>query len=69
MLGLKIQRQIFNNTGGFFDFFSMYYIQHCFICRPSVSTVSEDAEVEPRTVAISALEVRRSNHYRLDLIH
>jgi hypothetical protein len=22
------------------------YIQHCFICRPSDSTVSEDAEIE-----------------------
>ncbi len=40
----------------------MYCIQHCFICRPSDSTVSEDAGVEPRTVATSALEVRRSNH-------
>jgi hypothetical protein len=54
-----------------FDFliFFMHYIQHCFICRPSDSTVSEDAEIEPRTVATSALTVRRSNHYRLDLIH
>jgi hypothetical protein len=38
--------------GGFCDFFFfMYDIQHCFICRPSDSTVSEDAEIEPRTVA------------------
>jgi hypothetical protein len=29
----------------------MYVIQHCFICRPSESTVSEDAAIEPRTVA------------------
>jgi hypothetical protein len=49
-------------------------IQHCFICRPSDSTVSEDAWIEPRTVATSALAVRRSNHSarshhkRLDLI-
>jgi hypothetical protein len=28
----------------------MYVIQHCFICRPSDSTVSEDARIEPRTV-------------------
>jgi hypothetical protein len=41
--------------------FSMYCIQHCFICRPSDSTVSEDAAIEPRTVATSALAVRRSN--------
>jgi hypothetical protein len=25
-----------------------YFIQHCFICRPSGSTVSEDAGIEPR---------------------
>ncbi len=43
----------------------MYCIQHCFIRRPSDSTVSEDAEIEPRTVATSALAVR---HW-LDLIH
>jgi hypothetical protein len=30
---------------------TMYCIQHCFICRPSDSTVSEDAGIEPRTVA------------------
>jgi hypothetical protein len=40
----------------------MYCIQHCFICRPSDSTVSEDAGIDPRTVATSALAVRRSNH-------
>jgi hypothetical protein len=34
--------------------FSMYCIQHCFICRPSDSTVW--------TAATSALAVRRSNH-------
>jgi hypothetical protein len=47
--------------GGFFLFFS-YYIQHCFICRPSDSTVPTDAGIEPRTVATCALAVRRSNH-------
>jgi hypothetical protein len=54
----------------------MYFIQHCFICRPSDSTVSEDAWIEPRTVATLALSVRRSNHSarspprsRFDLIH
>jgi hypothetical protein len=47
---------------GVLGFFSMYCIQHCFICRPSDSTVSEDAEIEPKTVATSALAVRRSNH-------
>jgi hypothetical protein len=47
---------------GIFDFFSVYCIQHCFICRPSDSTVSEDAVIEPRTVPTLALAVRRSNH-------
>jgi hypothetical protein len=62
---------------GFFGFFLfMYDIQHCFICRPSDSTGSEDAGIKPRTVATAALAVRRSNHsarshpqIRLDLIH
>jgi hypothetical protein len=40
----------------------MYFVQHCFICRPSDSTVSEDAGIEPRTVATSAMAVRRSSH-------
>jgi hypothetical protein len=40
----------------------MYNIQHCFICRPSDFTVSEDAGIEPRKVATTALAVRRSNH-------
>ncbi len=34
--------------------FFIYVIQHCFICRPSDSTVLEDATL--------ALTVRRSNH-------
>ncbi len=50
--------------GDFFGFFLFKFdIQHCFICRPSGSTVSEDAGIEPRTVfATTALAVRRSNH-------
>ncbi len=42
--------------------FFMYDIQHCFICSPSDFTMSEDAGIEPRTVATTALAVRRSNH-------
>ncbi len=42
--------------------FCSYCIQHCFICRPSDSTVPTDAGIEPRTVATGALAVRRSNH-------
>jgi hypothetical protein len=53
----------------------MYDFQHCFVCRPSHGTVWEDAGFEPRTVATTALPVRRSHHsarshlLRLDLIH
>jgi hypothetical protein len=39
-----------------------YFIQHCFICCGSYSAVSEDAGIEPRAFATSALAVRRSNH-------
>ncbi len=55
--------------GNFFGFFPMNCIQHCFICLPSDSTASEDAGIEPRTVATSALTIRRSSHTRLGLIH
>jgi hypothetical protein len=46
--------------GFFFLFFFMYDSQHCFICHPSDSTVSEDARIEPRTIATTPLAVRRS---------
>ncbi len=36
--------------GVFCIFIFMCIFQHCFICRPSDSTVSEDAGIEPRTV-------------------
>jgi hypothetical protein len=51
-------------------FFLQYFIQHCYICSPSDSTVSEDAiyRIVPMTVADSALAFRRSTT-RLDLIH
>jgi hypothetical protein len=46
---------------GILDVF-MYVIQHCFISRPSDSTVSDDAGIKPRTVATLALIARRYNH-------
>ncbi len=53
----------FHCKGGDFWIFSTYYdIQHCFVCCLSDSTVSEDAGIEHRTVATTALAVRRSNH-------
>ncbi len=50
--------------GDFFIFLIMYDVQHCFICRPwdPTATVLEDAGIEPRTVATTALTVRLSNH-------
>jgi hypothetical protein len=47
---------------------TMYCIQHCFICRPSDSIMSEDAGIGLMPVATLALAVRRSTT-RLDLIH
>ncbi len=55
-------------TGEFFKIFLMYIIQHFLICRLSDSTVSEDAAIEPRTIATLALPVRRSNHSAIDII-
>ena len=40
----------------------MYFFQHCFFCRPSYYTVSQDAGTDPKTRATNALAVRRSNH-------
>ncbi len=33
---------------GIFGIFFVYFIQHCFIFRPSDSTVSEDAGIDPK---------------------
>ncbi len=64
-----------------FQLIFMHDIHHCFICRPSASTVSEDAEIEPCTVAtaewmsdaltnrldlINNYDVCFSNQYQLD---
>ncbi len=46
-----------------------FVIQHWFICRPSDSSVSEDAGIEPMTVATFAMAVRRSNPSPIDLLH
>jgi aryl carrier-like protein len=53
-------------TGNFFFMYFCLTLLHCFTATasPPPSTVSEDAEIEPRTIATSALAlaVRRSNH-------
>ncbi len=60
--GSKMSEDLKTNREIFLYFYSLYCIQHWFICHPSDSTVSEDAGMEPRTVVTSALAVRRSNH-------
>jgi hypothetical protein len=48
----------------------MYDIQHCFIRRPSDSIVSEDAGIEPRTVATTAsLIYRLKSHPQYKHVH
>ncbi len=49
-----------SKQGDFFDFF--FYVLYTTLLHLPPPTVSEDAEIEPRTVATSALAVRRSNH-------
>ncbi len=39
-----------------FIFIFMYFIQHCFICRPSDSTVSEDGGIEPKDAGIEPMK-------------
>jgi hypothetical protein len=56
---LEMSKKISKYFLGGFLFFS-FYIQHCFICHPTDSTVPTEAGIEPRTVATGA--VRRSNH-------
>jgi hypothetical protein len=46
----------------FGDFYFIKVIQHCFICRPSDSTVLEDAGIEPRIATTLALTARPSKH-------
>jgi hypothetical protein len=56
LLNLKIQVyfsrhwKVIKVKEGFLIFF-MYVIQHCFICRPSDSTVLEVAGIETKTAA------------------
>jgi hypothetical protein len=50
---------------GFFEFFVgifEYFIQHCFICRPSRSTVSEVAGIEANRLDLINLLARSHSH-------
>ncbi len=51
-----------NSKRGFKKKFFFYFIQHCFTCRSSDSSVSKDAGFELRTVTTLTLAVRRHNH-------
>jgi hypothetical protein len=55
-----------NLTGGFLGF--LCFIQHCSICRPSDSTVSEDAGIEPGLLRLRHQRLGTLTT-RLDLIH
>jgi hypothetical protein len=55
-------------SGGFWDFLGIYNIQHCFICCPLDSNVSEDAGIEPRTVVTLALSVTTRARFDPQLI-
>jgi hypothetical protein len=58
----------FQFLNSFFSLYTLITSYHCFICRFSDSIVSEEAGIEPRTVATLALSVWRSNT-RIHLIH
>jgi hypothetical protein len=55
--------------------FFIFFILHCFICYPSGFNKSENARIEPRTVAMSALQSDALSpwldlkHVQLNLIH
>jgi hypothetical protein len=51
------------------SYLSLYFIQHCLICRPGDSTVSEDARSELKTVAILALAQLDALTTWLDLLY
>ncbi len=61
---------ILKRKGNFLGAFFLFVIHSSLFHLPPPSdfTVSEDAGIEPRTVATSALAVRRSLTTRLDLI-
>jgi hypothetical protein len=67
---LKIRKDLQFFPGNVFGFFSSFVsvYDYCFICRPSDSTMLEDAGTESRTFATSAFAVRRSNYSAIDLI-
>jgi hypothetical protein len=48
----------------------LYFIRHCFICRPSDDTVSECAGIDPRTDATLAWQSDSlATCTRLDILH
>ncbi len=64
---LHLYIHIFSFWPAYFYVDIIFFIQHCFACRPSDFTVLEDAGTEPRTVATFALADRRLITTVLDL--
>jgi len=64
VLCVPVQGHCFLFLVFFFYFFQylLYGIQHCFVCRSTDSTVSEDNTIAPRTVVIFQLAARRSDN-------
>ncbi len=58
---VPIEIKMFKNKEIFWIFL-MYFIQHCFIYRPSDSTMAEDAEIEPKTVSTLTFTVISPNY-------
>jgi hypothetical protein len=60
LAGDSLQRKFFKSMYSYLGLFFiriLYLVQHCSICRPSDSTVSEDAGFEHRTVAVLSVRV------------
>jgi hypothetical protein len=62
ILGKGIFLRVLFSKGGFFVLFFYVLYSTLFNSGPSDSTVSEDAGIEAKTVATTAMNVRRSNH-------
>ncbi len=66
----NLEKEIEEAKGTQILFIFLYFIQHCFIYRPSDFTASEDAGIEPRYLQLRLwLWLSDALTARLDLIH